>query len=520
MAHAIIICGQSKAYASGRSAGAYIIANVLRRHGITAIVLDRFLSFKHKFRARLIKKYVGPETRFICVSSTLMGNSADGSAQSMSDIDEMIAPYLDMCKDLAPNAKTIVGGSRITAKEKIAYPYDYAVAGQGEQAMLAIVNHELYGDLLVHDDQIDGTKYVSDTTYGYSGYNTNTYMRLTKQDGVLENEVLPLEFGRGCVFKCSYCNYPLIGKSFADFTRTKKLLIGDFKHNWEKFGINKYVMTDDTCNDSIEKAQLWHDAVIESGVPVEFAGYMRLELFNKHPEMAQLYLNSGLKCVVFGIETFNKEAGATMGKGFGEKAKDTLLHLKEQWGDNVYIQANFIMGLPHDTHAKLDDQFDWLMQTKAVHSVTFHPLYISNSGNSILDKEYQNYYEKIGVISHANMVMWKSPIMTHAESIRIAESYRNRWYEANTGYAYRSTGFQTMVLTQFFAFEMLKTHDLTADARKDLTQSRNLMYVQKMLRTVPNPKRDLPAVRKTPVINPGDAFVSRSVKRTIKINSV
>jgi radical SAM superfamily enzyme YgiQ (UPF0313 family) len=520
MAHAVIICGQAVGYSAGRSAGAYIIANVFRQYGITAIVLDRFLSMQPAYRQQLIEKFVDDDTRFICVSSTLMGNKIDGNGVQMSDVDAQLAPWLELCKQRAPLAVTIVGGSRITAKESIGFPYDYAVIGQGERTLLAIVNHELYGDTLISTVNRGTTHYVSDKTYGYDSYNTSTYLRFTDDDAVLHNEVLPLEFGRGCVFKCSYCNYPLIGKSFNEFTRSKELLIADFKYNWEKFGINKYVLIDDTCNDSIEKVQIWHDAVKESQVPVEFAGYMRLELFHKYPEMAKLYLDSGLKAAIFGIETFNKEAGVTVGKGFGEKAKDTLLALKQVWGEEVAIQGNFIVGLPHDSIEQLDEQFEWLMSTKAVHIAAFHALSITNRSDSILASEYKSYYEVDRINEKSGVVYWRSPVMTFEHAINMVDSYRSRWREANTGYVNRASGFQVMVLSQYYDFETLYNRDLTVDERKKINRARNIAYKNKLLTQVDNPKAELPTKRLTPVVKPGGVFESRNVKRTIRLKQV
>jgi hypothetical protein len=143
-----------------------------RQYGITAIVLNRFLSLQPAYRQQPIEKFVGDDTHFICVLTTLMGNKIDGNGVQMSDVDAQLAPWLEPCKQRASLAVTIVGDSRITAKESLSFPYDYAVIGQGERTLLAIVNHELYGDALTSTVN-RGTYYVSDKTYGYDSYNTN-----------------------------------------------------------------------------------------------------------------------------------------------------------------------------------------------------------------------------------------------------------------------------------------------------------------------------------------------------------
>jgi hypothetical protein len=110
--------------------------------------------------------------------------------------------------------------------------------------------------------------------------------------------------------------------------------------------------------------------------------------------------------------------------------------------------------------------------------------------------------------------------MTFGDAINMVDSYRNRWREANTGYVNRASGFQVMVLSQYYDFETLYKRDLTVDERKRINHARNIAYKNKMLTQVANPKTELPTKRLTPVVKPGGVFESRNVKRIIKIKQV
>jgi hypothetical protein len=102
----------------------------------------------------------------------------------------------------------------------------------------------------------------------------------------------------------------------------------------------------------------------------------------------------------------------------------------------------------------------------------------------------------------------------------MVDSYRSRWREANTGYVNRASGFQVMVLSQYYDFETLYNRDLTVDERKKINRARNIAYKNKLLTQVDNPKAELPTKRLTPVVKPGGAFESRNVKRTIRLKQV
>lgn len=526
MSHAVIFAGHSRVGFGTKPAGAYIIANIFREHGFTATVVDHALFFGPETIDKILDRFVTVDTKFLCFSTTLMGEPGT-QGTPMAKVDQLINVIIQKCKSRC-NAFTVIGGSKITSGDKTSLPFNYAMIGQGEKGIVAIINHALYGDQL-EAENINGTLYVSDKVYGYEEFNSSTYLRLTDQDAVIPGETMPLEFGRGCVFKCSYCTYSLTGKSFEDFVRNRDLLIGDFEHNWNVHGISRYTLTDDTINDSIEKARIWYEAVkAVPHIPIEFGGYMRLELFHKHPEMADLYLEAGLKAVIFGIETFNKKAGSSVGKGFGEKAKDTLEFLRSKWGDKVHIQANFIVGLPHDTKKMLRAQHAWLESSGVVDRPSYHPLFISRQG-SILSKEYDSYYKSLpadhfGLHKTAEKrqewddfmqhhILWQSPMMNYVGAFHLVKDFRTSWDTLKPTPYHRHGGFELMSLRQFYSdeeFKNLQTIDLVEIARR-----KSGIYLKSLMAT-PTGIAPLPE-RRTSVILPGGGFIPKIGKRTIKI---
>lgn len=469
MSHSVIFAGHSRVEFSSKPAGAYVIANVLRKYGFTATVIDLVFSLPKEELHALIDKFVTSTTRFICLSTTLLG-PVNLDAGTLEDCEAEFKPIMEYCQTRAPQATWIIGGSKIGKHDPTTLPFHYAVIGQGESTLTAIINHELYDDPLQVLEEINGVKYVSDRTYGFDEFNTSQELTFTAQDGVAPGEVLPLEYGRGCVFKCSYCSYDLTGKSFGDFTKTEEALYSSLMNNYELFGTTKYTLTDDTINDSLEKALGLQRVVDRLPFKIEFGGYMRLELFQKHPEMVEIYRAAGLKAVNFGIETFNKKAGAAVGKGFGEKAKDVLEQLKQVWGDDVEITGNFILGLPHDTFQDLEAQQLWLESSPVFTNLFYSTLVISKSQGL---QGFEDYYTDLPITPELQIYLdkhsqvrqffktylnWGSPEMNRAQADALRRSYTDRFIRSRGNkLSAQLSAFNLMVLSRYHPLDELKT---------------------------------------------------------------
>jgi hypothetical protein len=456
MADVVIFCGYQD-IVSTKPAGAYVIANTLRKCGMSVMVINFTLMYhRHNVLKKLIERFVNNDTKFICISNTIMSNpnNADKSKFN-SEMNEII----NQCMAKAPHATRIMGGSDIVqSKGLINLNIHYAIEGQGEAAMLAVINHVINGTELVVTEVFNGVKYVSDKVYGYGTFNADDNYIFHDHDCIQPGETLPIEIGRGCVFKCSYCNFPLNGKRFEDFNKSTDLVYDTLMRNYEKFGVTRYTFIDDTINDSIEKAVALEKVVSRLPFKLQFGGFMRLELFQKHPEMADIYKNCGLVGANFGIETFNREAGLTVGKGFGEKAKDVLMFLKDKWGNDISTMGSFIIGLPYDTPENIKDQFDWIDQNSALTYYRSIALEVREGDYLLKDKKMQNYYKFIR-LPKGIVYDWESPLMTRKEAMAIGNFYMERCNKLRDTMFKQLDGFRMPVALQYHSMEELKiTH--------------------------------------------------------------
>lgn len=523
MANSVIFCGYSKVRWGTKPAGAYVVANTFRSEGISSVVIDHVFSMPWPDLKKLIDKFVGPETKFICLSTTLLG--APGSIINvLSECDRLFKPIMDYIKTINSDTVFIIGGSKITRGEKSSLPFDYYVKGQAEESLRAIIYKVLRNDPLAELEP----GIVSDKTYGFNDFNSNDYLKFTEHDGVLPNETLPTELGRGCVFKCAFCDYDMIGKNFGDYNKTEDTFYSILMNNYEKFGTTRYQFSDDTLNDSEEKIDRLYKISKRLPFQLEFGAYLRVELLSKIKDSAAKLLEAGLRGANFGIETLNKTAGATVGKGYGMAAVTALTDARKVWKDDVAVNINIIVGLPHDSVADLKKQHDILVNGDFLDNVFYTPLSIPKKGESLFSKGlYQKYYiedPKMHPLFEENIkkyeqtatffaenINWTSEEMNVGDAILLAREFQDDFIKKRPYIVNNVTAFCVMSLLENFTMSEMRTKTYAALDNEMSVHARNKIrqYINKML-SDDMPSLSTPIILgNRPMIEPSAGFVSK-----------
>jgi len=92
-----------------------------------------------------------------------------------------------------------------------------------------------------------------------------------------------IETARGCMFNCSYCNFPLLGQS-KDVSISKDQFKKQLQTGYEKWGITNWRVMDETFNDRPEKIRKYAEAVDELGYNPWICGFARGDLVVSHKE--------------------------------------------------------------------------------------------------------------------------------------------------------------------------------------------------------------------------------------------
>lgn len=406
MSEIVLFTGVNNLLGFCRYAGTYRLATELRDNGFTVQTIDFFGEMAPHDVYRVIDAHVGPKTLWAGFSTTLMQEyltddeeeefwgqqSALNLVTKYNNLYLNFLPYDDSTmanifkkiKDNSDNnAKIVIGGYKSLSRGQDYPGVDYWIAGQGEGPAVALSKHLKHKTPLMHFDTDIG-KVLTDKMYPF-GHFANAGIKWHESDHVFPGEDLPIEIARGCIFKCSFCAFPLNGKKFGDYTRSAESLRNELIYNYENFGTTGYMVSDDTINDSMRKVEYLHEVFTNLPFKPRLTGYLRLDIIEANTKMITMLKELGMSSVNFGIETFNQKAGKSIGKGADpDKLKKCLYDLREAWGDEVFVGANFIVGLPHESKESIKETYKWLHQPNVpLHSTVVSKLYIAQYPTTI-----------------------------------------------------------------------------------------------------------------------------------------
>ena len=379
-----------------RSVGPYRLSTSLEQEGYSTFVFDYIINFNFEEIKQVLSKHLTDETLWIGFSSTFFWFPEHGKTSGNGDIlklkemywtyDNEIQQIMDYIKANS-KAKIVYGGTKsefFLGKDK---NIDYYIGGLADNSIVSFTNYLKTGDesLLLHCEEVadyDGKKcyFIDSTKYPEPKMHEIRTNWWNPKHNVIPGEGLPIELARGCIFKCKFCTYPLLGKKKGTYLRDAQEIKDDLIRNYESHGTTDYFLTDDTVNDDVDKLESLHKVFTSLPFKPTFTGFFRLDLINSKPATADLLAEMGVIGVFFGIETLNHGSAKSIGKGLHpNKVKDRLYWLKEKWNKKVNIGGGIILGLPHDTTDYFEELIDWHLQPDCpMDHVQFYPLHLND----------------------------------------------------------------------------------------------------------------------------------------------
>jgi len=364
-----------------RGYGAHRIANHLRQHGFSVLVLDFSSAMTFKVWQQICDLAIGINTQMVGFSSTwwpyrtpfgkndnpeFRMSNIDWFAETGSNSDMPIdtltfsaiqgncQPWIDVIKSKNKKIKVVLGGPKLDWY--LDFPADYFINGLGENQII---------DLLTNPKRIWPTVLQHDINSNLREWGwRESCTKYTPYDQIKSDEILNLEIARGCKFKCNFCSFPLIGqKDVAGYLKTEENIYQELLQNFEQWGITKYFVADDTFNDSIEKLEMM--VRIQNRLPFdfEFKAYIRVDVIAAQPAQIELLYAAGLRSCYIGIESFHPGASKFAGKGMDPtKRKQALYNMQKAWGNRVSINGGYIVGLIGEDEAFLRQEAEWFAQ--------------------------------------------------------------------------------------------------------------------------------------------------------------
>ncbi len=396
-----------------RPLGAYQSAWYLRQFAYEVQVIDFIHQIPYDHVIKALNKFITKDTKVLAYGAMVSVISPD--TQIFLKKVEKILQYV---RENFPHVKIVAAGAAVSLLNRLYRNktlFDYFLFGHAEDTMLALANHLCRNGPAPPFEMLEGNRVIRESFHipvEHKFNISNCNHRWANNDFIQHHETLPLELGRGCIFKCRFCQYPYIGKSKNDFTRNLNLVLEEIKFNYENWGITNYYMLDDTFNADKERLKLFTEAVKSLPFKINYGAYLRLDLIHAHPETVALLQESGLIGAYFGIESFNHDASSLVGKGWiGKNSKEFLKDLYQNlWDKKISVHTNFICGLPPETYDDLLETHRWLVDNE-IPQWQWAPLQINRDSHNEFTSEFERNAEEYGFEWEVNngKVQWKTP---------------------------------------------------------------------------------------------------------------
>lgn len=365
-----------------RPLGAYRLATELRQNNISVLVVNFTSKWLQNLKDfdKLIKSCISKQTFIVGFSSTFFSYN-NGSTEIVKTWQDFhgtglfwwphkeknkIKILINQIKKRNSNIKIFYGGGmadRLTDEIRDV-GIDYVVQGLADKSFLESVlrikqnkspKFNFKNGFRVIDYDITGSQFDF----------PSSVVNYHESDIIQPNEVLSLETSRGCLFHCAFCAFPLLGrnKNHPEYHKVSSNISQEISENYKKWNVRKYMIVDDTFNESTQKLNLINDAIKQSGVDIEFSAYLRLDLLERFPEQIQLLKDMGLRSGFLGIETLNEQAGKAIGKN-SYRVIEILEKIREVWKDDIVIHGSLIAGLPQENQDTINEWMEWLFNKK------------------------------------------------------------------------------------------------------------------------------------------------------------
>lgn len=383
-----------------RPIGVYQLASWLRKNSIECQVIDFCQWFSAEEIVELTVKFIGCKTKYIGISSGFWSDES---------FPANIESAINILKKEYPHIKIIVGGQR-SDTEKIKNNSDIVIVGEAENQLLSLIKgHNL-------------SKLFDITTLEH---------RFSQEDCIIEGEVLPIELGRGCIFKCKFCGHHNLGKPKHTYQRNIGLIEQEIIYNYENFKTTHYHFLDDTVNEDLDKIKNLSNIPKNTGIDIKWNGYLRADLLWRYSESPSLLFESGMRGCFLGIESLHPYASKTIGKGWsGKHAKDFLPILyNDIWKKEINIWCNFIVGLPGESIEDLNNTLEWCLENP----IGYHKFVTLNLYNSRTDthskSEFAKNFKKYGYIIQSGK--WHNGFFDSIEADDLCRNYNQKLSSVN-----------------------------------------------------------------------------------------
>ena len=264
-------------------------------------------------------------------------------------------------REAAPSARVIAGGAAFGVAPEALFSdlgVDYAVAGDGERASVALVDALARGDEVAPiagvvrqvDDRVHFAPPGEDAALGeLPSPSLHRWIDLKRYER--HGATIPIQTKRGCVYKCVYCTYRNV-EGWGYRTREPELVADEIAELKHKAGVSTFDFVDSTFNSPPGHALEVCEAIIRRKLNVH------LDTTNFTPAAASTELlesmsRAGFRTLGITAESASDVVLEKLQKGFtASKARETAERVERAGIRALWI---FLVGGPGETRQTLEE---------------------------------------------------------------------------------------------------------------------------------------------------------------------
>lgn len=271
-------------------------------------------------------------------------------------------------KKRKPNITIIVGGSAThNSFFKSHSIFDYVVNGEGEKALLDILQAIEDKKEIEYHDKNDNSKYIRQpesqrynlSTLPLPDYNDFDFTKYKFPNGAL------CEISRGCIAKCTFCEETHFWKYRQ---RNALSTLNEIEHMYYEHGTNVFWFIDSLVNGNLNELRAFCKGVAEKGLDIAWTGYCRCD-GRMDLEYYKDLADGGCKLLNYGIESGSQKVLDAMDK------KVTISEMEQNFRDGhavgIHAMTNWIVGFPNEGPKEFEDTltFLWRMRNYGITNI-------------------------------------------------------------------------------------------------------------------------------------------------------
>jgi hypothetical protein len=258
-------------------------------------------------------------------------------------------------RERLPDVKIAVGGPNVQKGYFVTEPYyDYVVSGEGEEAILKILE-EIENNI----DHVDLQRLTQplDQRLNLNNFPMPDYAGIDFNEYKIPNGVTT-ELSRGCIAKCTFCEETHFWKYRQ---RMAMSILSEVEYLYNNKGTTVFWFIDSLVNGNLKELRAFAKGIIEKGFKIKWTGYARCD-GRMDLEYLKDLADSGCMMLNYGCESGSQNVLDAMAKGV------TIAEMEQNFRDGkaVGIEAatNWIVGFPTESGQDYADTMTFLWRNR------------------------------------------------------------------------------------------------------------------------------------------------------------